>query len=36
MAAMPLPLVLALLGVGVLFADGLLLALVSLPRRRPF
>jgi len=33
---MPLLLALALLGIGVLLADGLLLALVALPRRRPF
>jgi len=35
-ASMPLPLALALLGIGVLLADGLLLALIGLPRRRPF
>jgi len=33
---MPLPLALALLGMGVLLGDGLLLALVALPRRRRF
>jgi len=33
---MPLLLALALLGLGVLVADGVLLVLVGLPRRRPF
>jgi hypothetical protein len=34
--ALPLPLVLGLLGTAVLLADGLLLALVALPRWRRF
>jgi hypothetical protein len=35
-AAMPLPLPVLLGLLGVLLADGLLLALVGMPRRRPF